>query len=296
MDLSKDEYLAIFNKALEFVENGIPNDALKNKVIATIFLQPSTRTMTAFQSAAIRAGGGWIGTTDKNSISISKGETLEDTIRTYSSFADLIALRHEDDNSAEVAAANSMVPIINCGAGSREHAIGAAMILFNIFARLRSLSGKKIGIYGTPAINRICHAMIPIMGFFEIDLYIDDLNLFPVDVKILETARNNGIKNITIGRLDESIADLDVLVVTRGLQKGIFKEGEFSKEKEEEILKTFRPISLEILSKMKNDALVEMIPPRIFEIDTEVDNDPRAIYSQKIYYAEVILAMILHLI
>lgn len=296
MDLSKDEYLAIFNKALEFVENGIPNDALKNKVIATIFLQPSTRTMTAFQSAAIRAGGGWIGTTDKNSISISKGETFEDTIRTYSSFADLIALRHEDDNSAEVAAANSMVPIINCGTGSREHAIGAAMILFNIFARLRSLSGKKIGIYGTPAINRICHAMIPIMGFFEIDLYIDDLNLFPVDVKILETARNNGIKNITIGRLDESIADLDVLVVTRGLQKGIFKEGEFSKEKEEEILKTFRPISLEILSKMKNDALVEMIPPRIFEIDTEVDNDPRAIYSQKIYYAEVILVMILHLI
>jgi len=296
MDLSKDEYLAIFNRALGFVEDGIPNDVLKNKVIATIFLQPSTRTMSAFQSVAIKAGGGWIGTTDKNVISISKGETLEDTIRTYSSFADLIALRHEDDNSAEVAAVNSMVPIINCGAGSREHAIGAAMILFNIFARLKSLSGKKIGIYGTPGINRICHAMIPIMGFFEIDLYVDDLNLFPVEAEIFDTARNNGIRNITVDRLDKFVADLDVLIVTRGLQKGIFKEGEFSKEKEDEILKTFKSIDLEILSKMKDDALVEMIPPRIFEIDTEVDNDPRAIYSQKIYYAEVILAITLHLL
>lgn len=146
-DLTKDEYLSIFQRGLEFVESGIPSDALKNKVIATIFLQPSTRTMTAFQSVAIRSGGGWVGTTDANAISISKGETLEDTIRTYSSFADLIAIRHEDDNSAEIAAASSSVPIINCGAGSREHAVGAAMILFNIFARIKDLEGKKVGIY-----------------------------------------------------------------------------------------------------------------------------------------------------
>lgn len=171
MDLTKEEYLSIFEQGMNFVKNGIPNDALKNKVIATVFLQPSTRTMSAFQSVAIRAGGGWIGTTDPKAISISKGETLEDTIKTYSSFADLIAIRHEEDDSAERAADVSAVPIINCGAGTREHAVGAAMILFNILAHAEEIRGKKIGIYGTPGINRICHAMIPVMGFFNMDLY-----------------------------------------------------------------------------------------------------------------------------
>lgn len=138
--------------------------------------------------------------------------------------------------------------------------------------------------------------MIPIMGFFGIDLYIDDLALFPLSEDLLALTRKNGIRNITTGKLDEYISELDVLVVTRGLQKGIFKEGQFPKEKEEEILKSFRPVDSELMEKMKSDAYLEMIPPRIFEIDTALDSDPRSIYSQKIYYAEAILSMMLHLL
>src|SRR3989344_5752944 len=154
-DLNKSEYEKILKIFDTFSKKGIPSDIAKGKVIATLFFQPSTRTMSAFQSGIIRLGGGWIGVMGEKGISMEKGESFDDPIREYGCFSDLIVLRHPDDDSAERAAKVSYVPVLNGGSGSREHAVGGPWLLMIIRHFLnRPIHNLKIGIYGTPEINR----------------------------------------------------------------------------------------------------------------------------------------------
>lgn len=299
-DLSKDEYLEILRRFDYFMENGISPDLARGKIVATLFFQPSTRTMNCFQSGMLRAGGGWIGVTGAEGLSLSKGESWEDTIREYSSFADCIVIRHPDDDSAERAAAVARVPIINGGSGSREHAVGTAMMICELSHHLKkykkSLSGAKIGLYGTPEINRVSKALVPILGFWGIELFIDDLGHFPLPKEVETAAHKNGIKNIKYDKLDNFIGDVDVLIVTRGLQKGIIPAGKFPKEKEEMILKLFKPINRSHMDKMKSESVVYMITPLIFEIERDLDSDPRMSHSKPKNYSEVGLAVMTYLL
>lgn len=296
-DLSRAEYDEIFRRFAHFMQNGIPNDLMRGKVVATLFFQPSTRTMNMFQSAMLRAGGGWIGVTDENDISMGKGETLEETIREYCSFADCIVLRHPDDDSAERSAGVSTVPFINGGAGSREHGVAGGLILCMMQHYLkRPLDGLKIGIYGTPEINRATKAIVPLLGRYGVELYIDDLGHFPLPKDVEEAAKAEGLKSIKYDKLENFIGDVDILFVTRGLQKGIIPADKFSKEKEDLVLKSYRPIGLADVQKMRKDAILYMIKPRIFEIDKEVDADPRAAYARVEPYTEVALAVLTFLL
>lgn len=295
-DIDKAGYDELFRRTDHFIEKGISPKLLPGKIVATLFFQPSTRTMNAFQSGMLRAGGGWIGVMGEKGLSMEKGESFEDTIRAYGDFADLIVLRHADDDSADRAAAVSRVPIINGGSGSREHAVGAVMMLHQFHHHLKRLEGLKVGIYGTPEINRVCKAMIPIMGLYHIDLIVDDLDHFQVPKAIEERAKANGLKSLTYGKLDDFIGDVDILVCTRGLQKGIFPEGKFPKEKEEAILKLYKPITTEHMKKLRPEAFLSMITPRIFEIEKAVDDDPRAIYSKYEPYREIALAVVTYLL
>ncbi|MEK7463628.1 MAG: hypothetical protein AAB610_00700 [Patescibacteria group bacterium] len=294
-DLTKADYVDMLKRFDKFVKKGIPNNLCRGKVAATLFFQPSTRTMTAFQAAMIRLGGGWVGVTSADGISMGKGESFEDTIREYSSFVDLIALRHPDDDSAERAAKNSFVPLLNCGSGSREHAVASGWILMALQYHVKKpLKGLKIGIYGTPEINRVTKAMVPIMGMFGVDLVIDDLGHFPLPKEVEDKARANGIKGIRYDKLDNFIGDVDILMLTRGLQKGIIPADKFPKEKEELILKSYVPINKEHMKKMKKDAVLYMLKPRIFEIETDVDSDPRAAYAKEEPFVEFAAALITH--
>ncbi len=295
-DLSKQEYDEIFRRFEKFVKQGIPSDLCRGKVVATLFFQPSTRTMNMFQSAMIRAGGGWIGVTDENAISMGKGETLEETIREYSSFADCIVMRHPDDDSAERAARAASVPFINGGAGSREHGVAGGLMLCTVRHYLgRPLEGLKIGIYGTPEINRATKAMVPLLGMYGVDLYIDDLGHFPLPKDVEDAAKTQGLKSLKYDKLKNFISEIDVLFVTRGLQKGIIPPDKFPPEKEELILKSYRPISKQDVAKMRQDAVLYMIKPRIFEIDKDVDADPRAVYARPEPFVEVALAVMTYL-
>lgn len=292
-DLSKKDYDELLRRFSVLAAKGISPDLARGKIVATLFFQPSTRTMNVFQSAMLRMGGGWIGVMGTEGISMEKGETLEDTIREYSCFADAIVLRHPDDDSAERAAKNSFVPILNGGSGSREHAVGTPWILMNLAHFLkRPLTGLKIGIYGTPEINRVTKAMVPIFGMYGMELVVDDLGHFPIPKDIEEQTKKNGLKSIRYDKLDNFIGDVDVLFLTRGLQKGIIPPDKFPKEKEELILKSYKPINKEHVKKMRKDAILYMIKPRIFEVETEVDSDPRAVYAQKEPYAEVGAALL----
>lgn len=292
-DLTKADYDEIIRRFNVFMTKGIPHDLIPGKVVATLFFQPSTETMNMFQSAALRAGGGWIGVMGEKGLSMEKGETLEETIKDYSGFADAIVLRHPDDDSAERAAQAAYVPVINAGSGSREHGIAAALILPIISYYLKKpVKGLKLGIYGTPEINRVCKAMVPIFGLYGIELYIDDLGEFPLPKDVEERAHANGIKKLEYASIDKWIGDVDALLVTRGLQKGIIPPDKFPKEKEETILKKYKPINMEIVSKMRKDAIVYMLKPLIFEIDREVDKDPRALYSKPYPYTQAALAIL----
>lgn len=299
-DLKKEEYEEILRRFDYFVEKGISPDLARGKIVATLFFQPSTRTMNCFQSAMLRAGGGWIGVTSAEGISMGKGESWEDTIREYGSFADCIVIRHPDDDSADRAAKAATVPIINGGSGSREHAVGTAMMLCLLSHYLKkfkkSLKGAKFGLYGTPEINRVSKALVPILGFWGIELFIDDLGHFPLPKEVEEAAKINGIKSIKYDKLDNFLGKIDGLIVTRGLQKGIIPADKFPKEKEEMILKLYKPITRQHMKKMKPDSLLYMITPLIFEIERDVDTDPRAIYMQPGYYAEAALAVMTYLL
>ncbi|MBA3046907.1 hypothetical protein KKC83_06105 [Patescibacteria group bacterium] len=292
-DLTRADYDEILRRFNKFVAGGIPNDLCRGKIVATLFFQPSTRTMNVFQAAILRAGGGWIGVTGEEVLSMGKGETLEDTIREYSCFADLIALRHPDDDSAERAAANSYVPVINGGSGSREHGLAAPWIICAMAYYLkRPLDGLKIGIYGTPEINRVVKAMAPVFGLYNMDIVIDDLGHFPLPKDVEERALANGAKSVKYDKLDNFIGDVDILFVTRGLQKGIIPPDKFPKEKEELILKSYKPITKEHMKKLRKDAILYMLKPRIFEVEKDVDEDPRAAYAKKEPYAELGMAII----
>lgn len=296
-DLKKEEYNEIIRRFHKFIKEGISPALCRGKIVATLFFQPSTRTMNAFQSAMLRAGGGWIGVMGEKGLSMEKGETLEETIREYSSFADCIVLRHPDDDSAERAAGAATVPIINGGSGSREHGVAAALVLPALSHYLkRPLDGLKVGIYGTPEINRVCKAMVPIFGWYGMDLIIDDLGHFPLPKEVEEKAKVGGLKSLRYDKLDNFIGEVDVLFVTRGLQKGIIPPDKFSKEKEELILRTYRPINKNDIQKMRKDAILYMMKPRIFEIEKDVDTDPRAVYARPEPYVETALATMTHLL
>ena len=298
--LKKEEYLEILRRFDYFMEHGISPDLARGKIVATLFFQPSTRTMNGFQSGMLRAGGGWIGVTSAEGISMGKGESWEDTIREYSNFSDCIVIRHPDDDSADRAAAVSTVPIINGGSGSREHAVGTITMICLLSHYLKkfkkSLKGAKVGLYGTPEINRVSKAMVPILGYWGIDLFIDDLGHFPLPKEVEEAARKNGIKSLKYDKLNNFIGEIDLLIVTRGLQKGIIPEGKFPKEKEEMILKLFKPITKGHMKKMKPDSILSMITPLIFEIERDVDADPRAIYAQPGHFTESSLAVMTYLL
>jgi aspartate carbamoyltransferase catalytic subunit len=292
-DLTKKDYDELLRRQAIIQRDGISPDWARGKVAATLFFQPSTRTMNAFQSGMLRMGGGWIGVTGTQGISMEKGESFEDTIREYGCFADLIALRHEDDDSAERAAAHSFVPVLNCGSGSREHAVGTPWIVMMLNGYLgKPLDGLKVGIYGTPEINRATKSIVPILGMYGVDLFIDDLGHFPLPKEVEEKAKKNGLKSLQYDKLENFIGDVDILFLTRGLQKGIIPPDKFPKEKEEMILKKYKPITKKDVKKMKKDAILYMIKPRIFEVELDVDSDPRAVYAKQEKYVDAISALI----
>lgn len=296
-DFSRAEYDELFRRYKYFVDNGISPDLCRGKVVATLFFQPSTRTMNMFQSAAVRLGGGWIGVMGEKGLSMEKGESFEETIREYSCFADMIVLRHPDDDSAERAARASFVSIVNGGSGSREHALAAAFILFELAYFLkRPIDGLKIGIYGTPEINRVCKAMVPIFGLYGAELFIDDLERFPLPKEVEERAKANGLKSIQYEKLDNFISSVDILIITRAMQKGIISDDKFPKEKADYIAENFKPINRTHMEKLRKDAILYMLKPRIFEIERNVDSDPRAVYAQKETYIEMAASLITYML
>ncbi|HAZ28970.1 MAG TPA: hypothetical protein DCY48_04330 [Candidatus Magasanikbacteria bacterium] len=298
-DIDRVGYDELLRRTKKFVDEGIPPTLLQGKVIATLIMQTSIRTMTAFQSGMIRAGGGWVGFAESSigkDETLGKSETWEDLIVTYGSFVDCLLMRHPEDDAAERAARVSSIPIINGGSGTREHALAGIMLLAQMTYHMkRPLQGMKIGIYGTPGAKsgggRCCTSLIPVLGHYGVDLVIDDLGgKFPIKQETVDAAKQNGLKNLTYDTLDNFIGDVDALILTKAGGSAL------SPELTEHVKKTFVPVNREKMKMMRDDAQLVVITPRCGEVNEDVDPDPRSLHMKYAPYREVAVAVVTYLL
>ncbi len=265
------------------------SEIARGKTLGYIFFEPSTRTRISFQSAMALIGGTSFGIADATSSSIKKGESLADTVKIMSGYADVIVLRHPLDGSSKFAAEISTKPVINAGSGTEAHPTQAILDLFTIKKELGKIDGKNIGIVGDLKYGRTVYSLLYGLSNYDVNVHL----ISPESLKIRTDFTYNLKGNLSYTEsedLDEYIEDLDVLYVTR-IQKERFPD-------EEEYLKVKGSyiIGQDVVNKMKKDAILLHPLPRIDEISTDVDSTKQARYFQQAEYGKFTRAAILSLL
>ena len=265
-DLSKDDLEKIYSKTNEIMEMKAEQrqEMARGKTLGYLFFEPSTRTTLSFQSAMALIGGTSFGIADATSSSIKKGESLADTVKIMSGYADVIVLRHSLDGASKFAAEISTKPVINAGSGTTEHPTQAILDLYTIKKELGKIDGKNIGIVGDLKYGRTVYSLLYGLSNYDVNVHL----ISPESLKIRTDFTYNLKGNLSYTEsedLDEYIEDLDVLYVTR-IQKERFPD-------EEEYLKVKGSyiIGQDVVNKMKKDAILLHPLPRIDEISTDVD-------------------------
>ncbi len=256
--------------------NQLPQ-VLKNKVIATLFYEPSTRTRLSFEAAAQKLGGMIISTESASHFSSAvKGETIEDTIRIVGGYAQVIVLRHPDEGTAGRAAGVSSVPIINAGDGKGEHPTQALVDLYTINKEKDRIDCLTIALVGDLLNGRTIHSLIYLLSLYK---NVKVLLISPLTLKLpsyyVDYLKNHSVSYEEAANLNEYIKEIDVLYMTR-----VQKE-RFASLEEYEQLKDYYSIDPKTLQAMKGDAVIMHPLPRVGEIDPTVDNDPRAAYFRQ---------------
>lgn len=271
-DFTKDEYLKIMRLAEDFEAN--PNqNLLQGKVIATLFFEPSTRTRLSFETAINRLGGKIIGFSDSSSSSVSKGETLHDTIRMVSNYADMIIMRHPLEGSARYASEVSGVPIINAGDGSNQHPSQTLLDMYSIIKTQGRLDDINLFLVGDLKYGRTVHSLLMAMLQFENPIFnfIAPPELaMPNEYKILLTAK--GIRFFEHTEFTDIINAADIIYMTRVQKERFIDPVEYEKVKNVYILRN------EMLKNTKENMRILHPLPRINEIHTDVDSNPKAYY------------------
>lgn len=291
-DFSKKEYLKVLERAAEFEKNSY-NDILKGRVISTLFFEPSTRTRLSFESAINRLGGRIVGFSDSSSSSATKGETLYDTIRVVSNYAEMIVMRHPSEGSARYASEITNLPVINAGDGANQHPSQTLLDLYSIKKTQGKLDGLKIFMVGDLKYGRTVHSLLMALSEFNTSFYFispDELRM-PGEYKLHLSSK--GLQYHESRELDNSIKDADIIYMTR-VQKERFSDPiEYEKTKNAYVLKN------EMLAGTKDNMKVLHPLPRVNEIDLDVDHNPKAYYFQQtengVYVRQAIIALILGL-
>jgi len=290
-DFSRDELEHIFKVASDmekFVKTG--SDILKNKILANLFFEPSTRTRMSFTSAMYRLGGNVLGFDDPKMASFSKGETLVDAIRVIESYADAIVIRHTIEGSVTLAAEYSNVPIINAGSGTLGHPTQAMLDLFSILREKNTIDGLTIGILGDLKYGRTVKSLAYGLANYDVKLVFIAPEMLRMRQDVIEDLSEVGKSIREVLDLDEIIADLDVLYVTRIQEERFPDPSEYEKVKDSYI------ISKKTLKSAKDDLIVFHPLPRVGEISTDVDSTKHARYFKQSYYGLVIRMALLSLI
>jgi aspartate carbamoyltransferase catalytic subunit len=266
-------------------------DLLKGKILANVFYEPSTRTSASFTAAMERLGGSVIPINEVRYSSVSKGESLPDTVRTLEAYADVIVLRHPEVGSAELAAKYARKPIINAGDGIGEHPTQALLDLFTIREELRRIDGLTVTMVGDLKYGRTVHSLARLLTLFNVRLNYVSPDILRMPAEIMEEIDQKGIPQAQYNQLEDVLAESDVLYVTR-----VQKE-RFANPEEYDLVKSAFIISPDTLRQAKEEMIVMHPLPRVGEITMEVDDDPRAAYFRQmaygLYVRMALLAMVL---
>ena len=274
-DLTEKEFSDLYKLVSNIIDR--PEgyvDACRGKVLGSLFYEPSTRTNLSFSTAMMRLGGSVVGFSDPNATSASKGETVEDTVRLVSCYADIIAMRHPLEGAPRVASFKSGVPIINAGDGGHSHPTQTLTDLLTIFREKGRLDNMTIGLCGDLKFGRTVHSLIKAMTRYKNVKFvlIAPKELALPDYIKTDILDKSGSEYKEVETMEEAMPELDVLYMTRVQRERFFSEDEYLKVKDAFIL------DLDKLKTAKEDLTIMHPLPRVNEIATEVDDDPRAKY------------------
>ncbi len=263
------------------------------RILATCFYEPSTRTRLSFESAMLRLGGQVLGFATADSSSAAKGESVSDTIRIISSYADICAMRHPKEGAPMVAASKSWIPVINAGDGGHQHPTQTLTDLMTIRSLKGSLDNMTIGLCGDLKFGRTVHSLINALIRYE---NVSFVFISPPELRIPDYIREDVLikNNITfkeVIKLDDVMPELDILYMTRVQRERFFNEEDYVR------LKDFYILNKEKMALAKKDMMVLHPLPRVNEISVEVDEDERAMYFKQVRYGMFIrMALILTLL
>ena len=279
MDLSVEEIDELIDIANDIIKDRTRyQDVCRHKILATLFFEPSTRTRLSFESAMLSLGGNVLGFSSASNTSASKGESVSDTISVVSSYCDIIAMRHPKEGAPLVATRKSTVPLINAGDGGHNHPTQTLTDLLTIYREKGILDNLTIGFCGDLKFGRTVHSLTKAMSRYK---NIKFVFIAPPELKIPEYLKHDLLdaKNLDyreVETIEEVIEDLDILYMTRVQKERFFNEQDYIRLKDTYIL------DLKKLEKSKSDLIVMHPLPRVNEITTEVDDDPRAKYFDQV--------------
>ena len=281
LDLSVEELAKVLDLANDIEKNPEAYaHKCEGKILATLFYEPSTRTRLSFESAMMRLGGKVLGFSNANSSSAAKGESVADTVRTVSCYADICAMRHPKEGAPLVASMASKIPVINAGDGGHNHPTQTLTDLLTIRSLKGRLDNITIGLCGDLKFGRTVHSLIEALVRYE---GVKFVLISPEELKIPDYIREDvlrasGHEFVEVERLEDAIPNLDLLYMTRVQKERFFNEEDYVRMKDFYILDKAK------MALAGPDMLVLHPLPRVNEISVEVDSDPRAAYFKQVQY------------
>ena len=292
-DLSVEEINDLIKVAKDIIKSPDKySHKCDGKILATLFFEPSTRTRLSFESAMLRLGGNVLGFSEASSSSVSKGESVADTIHVVGGYSDVIAMRHPKEGAPFVASVKSSVPIINAGDGGHNHPTQTLTDLLTISQEKGRLDNLTIGLCGDLKFGRTVHSLINAMLRYKNIKFIlispDELKLPEYMIKVLESS---GVEYIETNDIEEYMSELDILYMTRVQKERFFNEQDYIR------LKDYYILNKDKLKTAKDDLTIMHPLPRVNEISTDVDDDPRAAYFRQAEYGVYIrMALIMYML
>ncbi len=277
-DLSLAEIDEMLSLAMDIIENKKKySEICRGKKLATLFFEPSTRTRLSFEAAMMELGGNVLGFSEANSSSASKGESVSDTVKIVSYYADIIAMRHPVEGAPRVASYKSDVPVINAGDGGHSHPTQTLTDLLTIYREKGRLDNLTIGLCGDLKFGRTVHSLIKAMCRYS---GVKFVLISPKELSVPDYIKTDyldekGIEYIEAEKMEQVMPELDILYMTRIQRERFFSEDEYLKHKDAFILDTAK------LENAKADLTIMHPLPRVNEITVEVDEDPRAKYFEQ---------------
>ncbi len=279
-DFSREEIeyiLECAKKMIPYAAGEKHNNILNEKILATLFFEPSTRTRLSFESAMHRLGGKVIGFADPSATSQKKGESLADTIRMADSYSDAIVIRHPQEGAARLAAEFAEVPVLNAGDGAGQHPTQCLLDLFTILTEKTKIKGNNVVLLGDLKYGRTVHSLAYALALFKADLTFVSPDTLKMPKEVINECKEFGVEPNSTSNLEKAIKEADVLYVTR-IQRERFPDA----EEYNRVVGTYK-VDNALLKEAKKDLIVMHPLPRVVEIDPELDNTPHALYFKQAF-------------